>query len=66
MANTLLMLSGAIIWGNLIGTFCGIAAQLSPGNTGDGTADLVLLFRFLAVVIASRGKTDLLTALANA
>jgi len=30
VVNTLLMLSGAIIWGNLIGTFCGVVATMNP------------------------------------
>ena len=28
--NTLLMLIGAIVWGNLIGTFCGVVATMNP------------------------------------
>ena len=30
VVNTFLMLAGAIIWGNLIGTFCGVVATMSP------------------------------------
>ena len=30
VVNTLLMLTGAIIWGNLIGTFCGVVATMNP------------------------------------
>ena len=28
--NTILMLTGAVIWGNLIGTFCGVVATMNP------------------------------------
>ena len=30
MLNTLLMLAGGLLWGDVIGTFCGVLATMNP------------------------------------